>query len=107
MSFVYILTNDHNTTFYIGVTTNLEKRILEHKTKLVKGFTQKYNISKLIYYEQTDSIEGAIQREKQLKKWHKQWKINLIKTRNPNFIDLITTNFQLPVAPGDPETSSG
>jgi putative endonuclease len=108
MSFVYILTNNHNTTFYIGVTSNLEKRIFEHKTKVVKGFTQRYNILKLVYFEQTDSIEQAIQREKQLKRWHRQWKVNLILLHNPEFIDLSKNNYQFPITPpGDPETSSG
>lgn len=86
--FVYILTNFEETTFYIGVTSNLKKRIWEHKNKVVEGFTKKYNVNKLVYYEQTDSIETALNREKQLKRWHRQWKINLIKEFNPNFEDL-------------------
>ena len=70
--FVYILTNYNETTFYIGVTGNLQKRIWEHKNKIVEGFTKKYNINKLVYYESTESIESAINREKQLKRWHRQ-----------------------------------
>ncbi len=85
---VYIMTNYSETTFYIGVTSNLPRRILEHKNKVVEGFTQKYNVNKLVYYEITDSIEVAINREKQLKRWHREWKINLIKEMNPQFRDL-------------------
>ena len=85
---VYILTNHHNTTFYIGVTSNISKRMWEHKNKITDGFTKKYNINKLVYYETTESIESAIKREKQLKNWHRDWKINLIKKNNPEFKDL-------------------
>ena len=85
---VYILTNKNNTTFYIGVTNNLQRRIWEHKNKFVNGFTQKYNINKLVYYETTESIETALNREKQLKRWHRQWKINLITENNPYYEDL-------------------
>ena len=85
---VYILTNFNETTFYIGVTSDLKKRIYEHKNKVVEGFTSKYHVDRLVYYELTDSIVTAINREKQLKRWHRQWKINLIKEHNPEFIDL-------------------
>ncbi len=85
---VYILTNYGETTFYIGVTSNLEKRIYEHKNKLAKGFSSKYELNKLVYYETTNDIESAITREKQLKNWHRQWKINLIKEKNPKMLDL-------------------
>ena len=85
---VYILTNYNQTTFYIGVTGNLQKRIWEHKNKVVEGFTEKYNVDKLVYYELTEDIETALNREKQLKRWHRQWKINLIKELNPEFKDL-------------------
>ena len=85
---VYIMTNYSETTLYIGVTSNLQKRVWEHKNKVVEGFTKKYNADKLVYYELTDSIESAINREKQLKRWHRQWKINLIKEMNPDFKDL-------------------
>ena len=88
MCAVYILTNINNTTFYIGVTSNLSKRIWEHKNKFVDGFTKKYNVDKLVYYELTENIETAINREKQLKNWHSDWKIKLIKKINPNFDDL-------------------
>ena len=85
---VYILTNYNQTTFYIGVTGNLQKRIWEHKNKVVEGFTQKYNVDKLVYYELTENVESALNREKQLKRWHRDWKINLIKEMNPEFNDL-------------------
>ena len=85
---VYILTNYSESSFYIGVTSNLERRIWEHKNHVVKGYTDKYNLNKLVYYELTSSIESAISREKQLKRWHRDWKINLIKEKNPQMIDL-------------------
>ena len=85
---IYIMTNYLETSLYIGVTSNLQKRVWEHKNKVVKGFTEKYNVNKLVYYELTDSIETAINREKQLKRWHREWKINLIKEINPEFKDL-------------------
>ena len=85
---VYIMTNYLETSLYIGVTSNLQKRVWEHKNEVVKGFTEKYNVNKLVYYELTDSIETAINREKQLKRWHREWKINLIKEMNPEFKDL-------------------
>ena len=85
---VYILTNYNNTTLYIGVTGNLQRRIYEHKNKLADGFTKKYNVNKLVYYEITEDIEVALNREKQLKRWHRDWKINLIKSVNPEFTDL-------------------
>jgi putative endonuclease len=85
---VYILTNYSETTFYVGVTSNLERRIYEHKNKFFKGFSSKYNLNKLVYFEQTSSIIAAISREKQLKNWRREWKLNLIKGFNPDFKDL-------------------
>ena len=85
---VYILSNVSNTTLYIGVTSDLRKRIWEHKNKVYDGFSAKYNLQKLVYFETTESIETAIIREKQLKNWRRQWKLNLIKSKNPNFDDL-------------------
>ncbi len=82
------MTNYSQTSFYIGVTGNLQKRVWEHKNKVVEGFTKKYNIDRLVYYELTDSVEIALNREKQLKRWHRDWKINLIKEMNPEFKDL-------------------
>lgn len=89
--FIYILTNFNNTTFYIGVTNNLERRIFEHKNELVDGFTKKYKLKKLIYFEECGQVVDAIAREKQLKNWHRDWKINLVKSFNPDFKDLSDT----------------
>ena len=86
--YVYILTNKSNNVLYIGVTNDLIRRIFEHKNKLVEGFTKKYNLRKLVYYEATDDIESAINREKQLKNWHRDWKINLVDQFNPDWKDL-------------------
>ncbi|MDD5504137.1 MAG: GIY-YIG nuclease family protein [Candidatus Omnitrophica bacterium] len=85
--FVYIMTN-HSKTLYTGVTNNLERRVLEHKNNSNKGFTKKYNIDKLVYYETTDNIEDAITREKRIKGWSREKKIALIETLNPNWHDL-------------------
>jgi putative endonuclease len=87
IGYVYILGNVSK-TLYIGVTSNLQKRIFLHKNKILKGFTSKYNINKLLYYEEYDTIETAISREKQLKNWHREWKLNLVKSKNPNLVDL-------------------
>ena len=86
--YVYILTSKRNGTLYIGVTNNLIKRVYEHKNDIINGFTKKYHVHKLVYYEQTNDINSAIQREKQLKKWRRQWKIDLIEKNNPNWDDL-------------------
>ena len=82
-SFVYIMTNKYRTTFYIGVTSNLSKRILEHTIGVGSKFTKKYNLVDLIYFETFSDINKAISREKQLKNWHHDWKLNLIKQQNP------------------------
>ncbi|HUD44731.1 MAG TPA: GIY-YIG nuclease family protein [Patescibacteria group bacterium] len=89
--YIYIMSNFTHTTFYIGVTNNIIRRVNEHKTDLIEGFTKKYHLHELIYYENVESIEEAIKREKQLKNWHRPWKINLIKTINPDFKDLYST----------------
>lgn len=86
--YVYILTNFTNTVLYTGVTNNLVKRFYEHKNHLVKGFTDRYNVTKLIYFEATDDIEGAILREKQIKGGSRQKKIDLINSMNPKWDDL-------------------
>ena len=88
MYFVYILSNNFNNVLYIGVTNDLQRRVYEHKNKLVEGFTEKYNVDKLVYYEATESIETAILREKQLKKWRREKKITLIEHINPKWLDL-------------------
>ena len=90
-SYVYIVANQYNTAFYVGITSDLIKRIYEHKNKVVDGFTKKYKINKLVYYEVSENIESAILREKQLKKWKRNWKIDLIMKSNPNFEDLYTS----------------
>ena len=86
--YVYILANKRNGTLYIGVTSDLVKRIYEHKQKLVDGFTKKYGVDMLVYYELTENIDSAIQREKQLKKWNRDWKLSLIEKDNPKWEDL-------------------
>ena len=86
--YVYIITNKTNNVLYIGVTNNLVRRIFEHKNKLVEGFAMKYNLYKLVYYEITNDINSALEREKQLKNWHREWKINLINSFNPSWKDL-------------------
>lgn len=86
--YTYILTNKYNNVFYTGVTNNLVKRIYEHKNKLQEGFTKKYNLTKLVYYEIHQDIKEAIIREKQIKNWHRNWKINLIIENNPELRDL-------------------
>jgi putative endonuclease len=88
MYYVYILTNKDNRTLYIGVTNNIVRRIYEHKADLVKGFTQKYQVHKLIYCEETDDISVAIAREKQLKGWRRQKKADLIESVNPEWTEI-------------------
>ena len=87
-NYIYILANRIKGSLYIGVTGNLIKRIYEHKNNIIKGFSNKYKIHKLVYYKKIDSIISAIQREKRMKKWKKQWKIELIEKVNPNWNDL-------------------
>ncbi|MBO0323274.1 GIY-YIG nuclease family protein [Muricauda sp. CAU 1633] len=82
-SFVYIMTNKYRTTFYIGVTSNLSKRMAEHEEGKGSKFTKKYNLIDLVYFETFTDINQAIAREKQLKNWHHEWKVNLIKEQNP------------------------
>lgn len=86
--YVYILANKNNSTLYIGVTNDLKRRLCEHKNKLVEGFTEKYNVNKLVYFEETTDIKSAIQREKNLKKWKRVWKNALIENKNPEYKDL-------------------
>ena len=86
--YIYIITNKTDKVLYIGVTNNLERRIYEHKNKTVPGFTQKYNINKLLYFEHFDNINDAIKREKQLKKWNRKWKEELINKDNPKWNEL-------------------
>jgi putative endonuclease len=86
--FVYIMASKRNGTLYIGVTNNLIKRVYEHKNNIGEGFTKKYSVHKLVYYEETPDIYSAIEREKRLKKWNRRWKIELIEKFNRNWEDL-------------------
>jgi len=86
--YVYILASKRNGTLYIGVTNNLTRRVYEHKNDLINGFAKKYKVHMLVYYEHTNDINSAIQREKRLKKWKREWKIELIETMNPDWHDL-------------------
>lgn len=85
---VYILANRRSGALYIGVTSDLPTRIWQHKNKQVLGFTARYGVDKLVYYETCDSAESAIQREKQMKKWNREWKMQLIEEENPEWRDL-------------------
>ena len=86
--YVYTMTNKSNTVLYTGVTNNLERRVYEHKNKLTDGFTKKYNINKLVFFETTNDIKSAIAREKQIKGWLRIKKIKLIETANPEWNNL-------------------
>jgi putative endonuclease len=85
---VYILASGRNGTLYIGVTSDLQKRIWEHKNDLIEGFTKRYSVHRLVYYELHDEMVSAITREKQIKKWKRDWKLNLIEGQNPDWNDL-------------------
>ena len=87
-SYVYLLANKHNNVLYTGVTSDLIRRVYEHKNKLVKGFTQKYNVDRLVYYEVCANIVVAIEREKQIKAWSRKKKDDLINALNPEWDDL-------------------
>ncbi len=86
--YVYILASRRDGVLYIGVTSNLIKRVYEHKNDLVDGFSKRYKVHKLVYFEQTENSLSAISREKQLKKWNRRWKIELIEKMNPEWKDL-------------------
>ena len=86
--YVYILASRIGGTLYIGVTNDLVRRVAEHRLKLAEGFTKKYDVYRLVYFEQYDDVENAIGREKRLKKWNRAWKIRLIEELNPNWDDL-------------------
>ena len=86
--YIYILASQKNGTLYVGVTNDLIKRVYEHRSDFVDGFTKKYQVHKLVYYETMEDPTGAITREKRLKKWNRQWKIDLIEEMNPNWKDL-------------------
>ena len=86
--FVYIMSNKYRTTFYIGVTSDINRRVMEHKSGKGSAFTTKYNLFDLVHYEIIEGMDECIYREKQLKNWHRDWKINLIKEDNPDMLDL-------------------
>jgi len=86
--YVYILASKYNGTIYIGVTRDIVNRVSQHKSNDLESFTKKYNIHRLVYYEDTENITDAITREKQLKNWHRSWKIALIERDNPKWLDL-------------------
>jgi putative endonuclease len=89
--FVYILANRKHGTLYVGVTSNLIQRTYQHKSKTVGGFTKRYDVHKLVYFEIFDDSISAITREKRLKKWDREWKIQLIEGQNPGWVDLYET----------------
>ena len=86
--YVYILASKRNGTLYIGATNDLERRVFEHKNKVVKSFTSRYDVNLLVYFEDHESTEDAFAREKQLKKWNRKWKLRIIEEKNPNWEDL-------------------
>ncbi|KPK31709.1 MAG: hypothetical protein AMK70_11935 [Nitrospira bacterium SG8_35_1] len=86
--YVYLLTNWNNKVVYVGMTNDLQRRIFEHKEKQVKGFTEKYNVHKLVYFEQTPEVEVALNREKEIKKWRREKKNKLVENANPLWRDL-------------------
>ncbi|MBN1474511.1 MAG: GIY-YIG nuclease family protein [Syntrophaceae bacterium] len=88
---VYLLASKRNGTLYIGVTSDLIKRIWEHQNNLVKGFTKRYNVHNLVWYKMHDNMASAIEREKKLKEWKRVWKLELIESSNPNWNDLYDT----------------
>ncbi len=87
-SYVYILASGRGGTLYVGATTNLVARVAQHKAKTVEGFTKKYNVDHLVYFEAFGDIETAVNRERQMKKWNRAWKMRLIAEKNPNWTDL-------------------
>ena len=91
MVFVYLLASRAYGTLYVGSTIDLARRILEHKQKLIPGFTARYGVDRLVWYEVHEALEGALIRERQIKKWKRAWKINLIECENPHWIDLFPT----------------
>jgi putative endonuclease len=86
--YVYLLASHKQGTLYTGMTNNLERRVSEHKLQIVEGFTKDYGVAKLVYYELFQDVNAAIRREKQLKRWHREWKIALITKDNPDWKDL-------------------
>ena len=86
--FVYLLASERNGTLYVGVTNDLVRRVHEHRTDAVPGFTSRYGVHRLVWFDSTPSVEAAIHREKQMKNWKREWKIALIERENPQWLDL-------------------
>ena len=103
--YVYIMAS-HRGTLYTGVTNDLERRVYEHQNKLTGGFTAKYNVSKLVYYESSNDVRSAIEREKQIKAWRRSKRVDLIESSNPYWTDLASDWFDLHPSP-DPSLHSG
>ena len=101
MYYVYLLASKSYGTLYVGVTSDLTRRVLEHKNKLVPGFTRRYGVDRLVWFEAHDLVEAAIRREKRLKEWKRDWKINLIERHNPHWIDLYPGLSAGPQRPGN------
>jgi putative endonuclease len=97
--YIYVLTNWNNRVMYIGVTNDLERRIYEHKNKLVKGFTEKYNVHKLVYFEETGDVNAALAREKEIKQWRREKKNKLIAGTNPSMDRVETFVVQGKISP--------
>ena len=104
--YVYIMTN-HRGTLYTGVTNELTRRVYEHRQKIVRGFTKKYNISKLVYYEATGDVESALGREKQIKGWVRIKEVALIESVNPHWVDLADAWGETSATSPDPSLRSG
>ncbi|WP_082576268.1 MULTISPECIES: GIY-YIG nuclease family protein [unclassified Lysobacter] len=99
---VYVLASSRKGTLYVGVTSDLVSRIWQHREHITDGFSKRYDVTRLVWYELTESMESAIQREKQIKKWNREWKIRLIEERNPTWRDLwpeIAGNAEVPGFP--------
>ena len=94
--YVSILVNWNDEVMYVVITNNLERRVYEHKQKLVKGFTEKYNVDKLVYFEETNDVGAALAREKEIKKWRREKKNNLVLSVNPEWKDLSEDWFKIP-----------
>jgi len=92
--FVYILASKRNGTLYVGMTSNLVNRVYEHKRKLVKGFTADHNVIRLVWFDSTNDANEAINKERQMEKWKREWKLNLIEESNPNWRDLSLDDFK-------------
>ena len=98
---VYILASGHYGTLYIGVTSDLLGRLWQHRNEVIPGFTKRYKVHRLVHFEMLGDMAGAIAREKQLKRWHRQWKINLLERENPHWADLAVGLGLPPLAPSE------